>query len=455
MSIIHQTTTLDTSFITNHNIQLPGQWPSPKRKVGERGISTGPSATGHSPLIGCGMQAHACLVFLVAFASCNWLSCAPKTFDLVVPLPLGEAGGAKAETWGDFNALSTKQHRVKHLKVSLPDVHGHKRGGRSEGYKDDTIQVQSLFSHINKRARGGAALFDYSGHFRLKELKIGEALTLNSRHHKDKHLFVEDILKPGVVLVATKYAYNADHQTPHIDLRPKQTEIASSAPTKSLYETFVQAAMHFQTSRLKTAIFALDKAVEMGGEEALQKTSAIKKQIFNFKKHFNKVTKTYENIEPFLSEIMFDGGFFEDMMLSAVYFNKNGHVEQFYRQMDRLCLYYNRTTAEKTKGNSAKLKVKQLVQSRFRVLLFTANMFEVLISMFEKYLSHGQQYIDMGVAYDSIGQFEAGAAYHTKAYNFSAPRITQSALDRYSKITGMHATFLPKVCKTMTVSRRN
>ena len=38
------------------------------------------------------------------------------------------------------------------------------------------------------------------------------------------------------------------------------------------------------------------------------------------------------------------------MMLSAVYFNKNGHVEQFYRQMDRLCLYYNRTTAEKTKG---------------------------------------------------------------------------------------------------------
>ena len=55
--------------------------------------------------------------------------------------------------------------------------------------------------------------------------------------------------------------------------------------------------MHFRNELdLKTAIFALDKAVEMGGEEALQKTSAIKKQIFNFKKHFNKVTKTYENI---------------------------------------------------------------------------------------------------------------------------------------------------------------
>ena len=66
-------------------------------------------------------------------------------------------------------------------------------------------------------------------------------------------------------------------------------------------------------------------------------------------------------------------------------------------------------------------------------------MFEVLISMFEKYLSHGQQYIDMGVAYDSIGQFEAGAAYHTKAYKLLKrnPGITQSALDRYSKsITG-------------------
>ena len=140
-----------------------------------------------------------------------------------------------------------------------------------------------------------------------------------------------------------------------------------------------------------------------------------------------------------MSEIMFDGGFFEDMMLTAVYFNKNGHVTQFYKQMDRVCLYYNRTTAEKAKGNSAKLKVKQLIQSRFRVLLFTANMFEVVISMFEKYLSHGQQYIDMGVAYDSIGQFEAGAAYHTKAYKLLKrnPGITQSALDRYSKsITG-------------------
>ena len=77
--------------------------------------------------------------------------------------------------------------------------------------------------------------------------------------------------------------------------------------------------MHFRNELdLKSAIFALDKAIEMGGEEAFQKTSEIKKQISNFKKHFNKVTKTYESIEPFLSEIVFDRGFFEDMMLTAI-----------------------------------------------------------------------------------------------------------------------------------------
>ena len=55
----------------------------------------------------------------------------------------------------------------------------------------------------------------------------------------------------------------------HILICDRKRPRLQVAPQQSLYETFVQAALHFRNELdLKTAIFALDKAVEMGGEKA-------------------------------------------------------------------------------------------------------------------------------------------------------------------------------------------
>eukprot|EP00943_MAST-04B_sp_MAST-4B-sp1_P003222 g3222.t1 len=388
----------------------------------------------------------------------------------------------------DDNTHVTK-YNLRHYRVTLPSVHGYKRGGLTEGYDEDTVQVKTLFQHLAyKIVKHGLITFDYSKKIELRELQVGESLTVkNNNEHGEKHLYVKDITAPGVVITATKFIYNNDlnvhynhkyatkydynnssffrtnnNQPTHGEKKIEEEVSVMVDNLNAPYQTFLRAALRMRSELdFKTAGFALNKAIAIGGEVAMQKVNEIRLQMKNFKKHFKKVEKAFNNIKEFLSEIVFDDGFFEDLMFNAIRFNKNGNMKKFYKQVENVYKYFTLTATES--GMKAKKKAKRrrandrkdkktqqlLSKPMFCVLLYTANMFEELIKLWKTYnllrydFSDGQRYTDLGVAYDSIGKFDIGARYHEKAYkvHLNNPKVSQSTLNRYSKSITSYARY--------------
>ena len=116
-----------------------------------------------------------------------------QVLDFIIPLPSGLTNihhGKHFSKKKIFVDTPMSNYKLHHYKVTLPNVHGYKRGGLTEGYDEDTIQVSTLFGHLHdKISKNRIVSFDYSQTLDLLELQIGDSLTVTAQH-QEKHLYV-------------------------------------------------------------------------------------------------------------------------------------------------------------------------------------------------------------------------------------------------------------------------